>query len=265
MTHATTAFGPLLRRWRTHRHLSQQNLAAEASISARHLSCLETQRSAPSRAMVLRLGEQLHLPLREQNQLLVAAGFAPVHSQRALHDPALLAAREAVSLVLRGHEPYPALAVDRHWNLVEANQATLNLLAGVDASLLKPPVNVLRLSLHPLGLGPRILNYLEWRTHLLQRLHREAELAAAPDLLVLARELVAYPVPAGSLQFVPGAPLERRVVIPMQLKSAAGLLSLFSTTTIFGTPLDVTLAELAIESFFPADQETAQLLRQAQC
>ena len=261
MTSPTSSFGPLLRRWRNQRRLSQQDLAAEAAISTRHLSCLETQRAAPSREMVLRLSEPLNLPLRERNQLLLAAGFAPHYPQRPLSTPDLSVARQAVSLVLQGHEPYPALAVDRHWHLIEGNRALTRLLAGVDAALLRQPVNVLRLSLHPQGLGPRILNYLEWRTHLLTRLKREIHLTASPELTDLRHELAAYPVPPGSRTYTPtGAGFP--VVIPLELHTDFGRLSLFSTTTVFGTPLDVTLAELAIEAFYPADDDTAARLRQ---
>ena len=188
--------GDLLREWRQRRRMSQLDLASEAEISTRHLSFLETGRALPSRDMVLHLAEQLEVPLRERNILLVAAGFAPVFAERPLADPALQAARKAVDLVLAGHEPYPALAVDRHWTLVAANGAVGRLIAGADAPLLQPPVNVLRLSLHPKGLAPRIANLPEWRAHLLARLHRQIEVSADPVLAELMRELAAYPVPS---------------------------------------------------------------------
>ena len=260
LSHAAT-FGPLLRLWRTRRRLSQQHLAAEAEISARHLSYLETARAAPSREMVLKLGGPLHLPLREQNRLLLAAGFAPVYPERHLNDPAFQAAREAVDIVLAGHDPYPALAVDRHWCLQGANRAALRLLSGVPATLLTPPVNVLRLSLHPGGLAPRIENYSEWRSHLLTRLRREAELSPDAGLHDLWTELAAYPAPPASRVFRPVDAAPRPSLFPCCFAPISGVLSLFSTTTVFGTPLDVTLSELAIESFFPADQRTASLLR----
>jgi transcriptional regulator with XRE-family HTH domain len=256
----TTPLGGLLRGWRQRRRLSQLDLALEAEISARHLSFLETGRARPSREMVLRLAEGLELPLRDRNLMLVAAGFAPAFPERDLADPALAAAREAVALVLRAQEPYPALAVDRHWVLQSANRAVAPLLAGVAPALLAPPVNVLRLTLHPDGLAPRILNLAEWRAHLLHRLRRQLALTADPVLLALAEELAAYPVPGGRRPASP-PPDPAALVVPFRLAVPAGVLSMFSTTTIFGTPVDITLQELAVESFFPADAGTARLLR----
>src|SRR3954447_6267682 len=160
-----STIGDHLRDWRQRRRMSQMDLALEANISTRHLSFLETGRSQPSREMVLLLAEQLEVPLRERNVLLISAGFAPVYSQRGLDDPALAAAREAVDLVLKGHEPYPALAIDRHWSMLAHNSVVPKLLAGVEPRMLAPPVNILRLSLHPEGLAPRIVNYAQWREH----------------------------------------------------------------------------------------------------
>ena len=261
MTATARSLGDHLREWRQRRRLSQLDLACEADISTRHLSFLETGRARPSRDMVLHLAERLEIPLRERNQLLVAAGFAPIFAQRALDDPALEAARQAVDLVLAGHEPFPALAVDRHWTLVAANGAVGRLLAGADPAQLAGPVNVLRLSLHPAGLAPRIANLREWRDHLLSRLRRQIELTADPVLAALLVELAAYPVP-----YRPGpTPVNDHehagVIVPFRLETAAGLLELFSTTTIFGTPIDVTLSELAIEAFYPADAATGERLR----
>jgi transcriptional regulator with XRE-family HTH domain len=190
---STQAIGDHLKAWRQRRRLSQLDLAADAEISTRHLSFLETGRARPSRDMVLRLAERLEVPLRERNTLLVAAGFAPVFPQRALDHPSLQAARQAVELVLAGHEPYPALAVDRHWTLVSANKAVAPLLAGVDAALLKAPVNVLRLSLHPKGLARRIANLAEWRAHLLARLRQQIEATADETLTALLEELRLFP------------------------------------------------------------------------
>jgi transcriptional regulator with XRE-family HTH domain len=258
MSQAAHRIGDHLREWRQRRRMSQMDLALDAEISTRHLSFLETGRAAPSRDMVLRLAERLEVPLRERNVLLVAAGFAPVFSERRLDDPALAPARAAVELVLKGHEPYPALAVDRHWTLIAANAAIAPLLAGVDAVLLEPPVNVLRLSLHPEGLAPRIVNLAEWRSHLLGRLRHQIDLTADPVLVDLLNDLRALPGPRDH-------PASRSdyggIVVPMRLSSSAGTLSLFSTTTVFGTPVDVTLAELAIEAFYPADAGTAEALR----
>jgi transcriptional regulator with XRE-family HTH domain len=259
---ASQPFGELLRTWRQRRRMSQLDLACEADISTRHLSFVETGRAAPSREMVLHLAEQLAVPLRERNALLVAAGYAPVFPQRSLQDPALAAARRAVDLVLKGHEPYPALAVDRHWTLVAANGAVAPLLAGADAELLQLPVNVLRLSLHPRGLSPRIANYAEWRAHLLMRLAQQIDATADEVLTALHRELREYAPPRGVRRDPPpGAGDYGGVAVPFQLVAGEGVLSLVSTTTIFGTPLDVTLSELAVESFFPADAETAEALR----
>ena len=253
--------GDLLREWRTRRRLSQLSLALEADISARHLSFLETGRAKPSREMVLHLSERLEIPLRERNALLVAAGFAPLYSERRLDDPAMTAARAAIDLVLAGHEPYPAIAVDRHWTLVAANRAVAPFFEGIDPSLLQPAVNVLRASLHPLGLAPRIANYDEWRTHVLERLRRQIDVSADAQLIALHDELRALPRQARAAR-----PFRdyAGVVVPLELIAGDGVLRFFSTTTIFGTPVDVTLSELAVESFFPADAATAEALQRRQ-
>ena len=258
MTQAAASIGDHLREWRQRRRLSQMDLALDAEISTRHLSFLETGRARPSRDMVLRLAERLEVPLRERNVLLVAAGFAPVFSERRLDDPALAPARAAVDLVLKGHEPYPAVAIDRRWTLIASNAAVPPLLAGVDPDLLEPPVNVLRLSLHPNGLAPRIENLAEWRAHLLARLRHQIELTADALLVELMNDLRALP---GSREVVPSGPDYGGVVVPMRLKTPVGTLQLFSTTTVFGTPVDVTLSELAIEAFYPADAGTGAALR----
>jgi len=251
--------GRHLREWRQRRRMSQLDLALEAEISTRHLSFLETGKSQPSRDMLLNLCDRLNVPLRERNTLFIAAGYAPVFAQRPLADPALRQARAAVDLVLKGHEPYPALAVDRHWTLVSANRAVAPLLAGAAETLLKPPVNVLRLSLHPDGLAPRIANLPEWRAHLLDRLRQQVEVTADPVLAALLEELRALPAPIS--RSPPAPDRNGGVVVPLQLATEAGVLSLFSTTTVFGTPVDVTVSELAIESFFPADEATERMLR----
>jgi transcriptional regulator with XRE-family HTH domain len=253
--------GDILREWRQRRRMSQMDLALEADISTRHLSFLETGRSQPSREMVLLLSEKLDLPLRERNIMLVAAGFAPLYSERSLDDPALVRMREAVDLVLKGHDPYPALAVDRRWCLVAANEALLSLVDGVDPDLLKPPVNVLRLSMHPAGLARRVVNFTQWRDHLVARLHREVDITGDAALSDLAKELRAYPMPDTAARMPREKIDHAAIVVPLQLMTGEGLLTLFSTTTVFGTPVDVTLQELAIEAFFPADDETAARLR----
>ena len=292
------AFGDQLRQWRQHRRLSQLALSLEAGISARHLSFVETGRSQPSRELVLRLAERLEVPLRERNAMLMAAGYAPMYPQRPLDDPALAVAREAVEQVLAAQEPHPALAIDRHWNMVMANRMIAPLLAGVAPSLLVAPVNVLRLSLHSQGLAPRILNLDEWREHLFERLGQQIAVTADPRLRELLAELkaldgggacdalnplrhsvavsrpaqdavaaprplqraVAAPRPVQHAVTAP-RPVQHALAVPLRLASPLGELALISTTTIFGTPVDVTLSELAIESFFPADAPTAQRLR----
>ncbi|MBT9596801.1 MAG: helix-turn-helix transcriptional regulator [Vitreoscilla sp.] len=257
MPHAP-AVGTLIRHWRQHRRWSQLDLAGEAEVSTRHLSCLETGRALPSREMLLRLAERLQVPLRERNQWLTSAGYAPMFGERAWGDAALGAAHGVVQRVLQGHEPYPALAVDRHWNLLAHNRAVGHLLQGLPAELLAPPVNVLRLSLHPQGLAPRILNLAEWREHLLERLAHQVQASGDPVLAALAHDLHALPAPQGRVpRDPPGRP---SVAVPLQLASPAGTLSFISTITVFGTPVEVTLSELAIEAFFPADEATAAAL-----
>jgi transcriptional regulator with XRE-family HTH domain len=248
--------GDHLRQWRQRRRLSQLDLAVDAEISARHLSFVETGRAAPSRDMVMRLAERLEVPLRERNVLLVAAGFAPEFPQRALDDPALKPARAAIDLVLKSHEPNPALAVDRHWNLVSANRMVMPLLEGIPARLLGQPFNVLRLSFHPEALAARTVNLAEWCGHLLERLHRQCEATADPELIKLYHDLKAWPIPARA------APLASdSVAIPFKMRLGGDVLSFFSTTMIFGTPVDITLSELAVETFFPADDLTAERMR----
>ena len=251
--------GDHLREWRQRRHLSQLDLAGDAEISARHLSFVETGRAAPSRDMVLKLAERLNVPLRERNVLLVAAGFAPAFPQRSLDDPALKSAREAIDLVLRAHEPNPALAYDRHWNLVSANRMVMPLLKDIPARLLGQPFNILRLAFHPEGLAPRTVNLNEWSNHLLERLHRQCEATADPELIKLYNDLRSYPLPARS-----GPVSADNVAIPFKLRHKGVVLSFISTTMVFGTPVDVTLSELALETFFPADELTARRLKEMQ-
>jgi transcriptional regulator with XRE-family HTH domain len=257
MSVTTRPVGDLLREWRQRRRLSQLELALDAEISTRHLSFLETGRSRPSRDMVLNLAERLDVPLRDRNLLLHAAGYASVFPERPLDDPALQVARHAIEQVLAGHEPYPALAVDRHWTLVALNATSRRLMADVDATLLQPPINVLRLSLHPKGLAPRTANLAEWRAHLLARLRHQVDVTADPVLIRLLRELRDYPAPEEtSPEVEPTA-----VIVPFKLITDDGVLAFFSTTTVFGTPVDITLSELALEAFYPADAATTEVLR----
>lgn len=256
-------FGTLLRDWRQRRRMTQLDLALSAEVSQRHLSFVESGRAQPSREMVVRLAEHLDIPVRERNTLLVAAGYAPLHRERPLTDPALAVAREAVALVLAAYEPFPALAVDRHWIIIAANGAVSRLIGGVDPSLLEAPQNALRITLHPNGLAPFIVNYGEWREHVLQRLARQIDQSADPQLLSLREELAAYPAPSVAARHRRGNDQGvADVAVPFQLQTPAGTLSFLSTTTVFGTPVDVTLSELAIEAFLPADRQTAETLRE---
>ena len=261
MAEPKRAVGALLRDWRQRRRWSQLELACEAGVSTKHLSFLETGRSQPSREMVLRLAEQLEVPLRERNALLLAAGYAPVFAERSLEAPALQAARRTVDLVLKGHEPCPAIAIDRHWNLLASNAAVGVLLEGVAPALLAPPANVLRVSLHPEGLAPRIVNLAQWRAHLLARLRHQAEASGDDALGVLHAELAGYPVRGAAAAHEP-AP-HGSIAVPFELATDDGVLSFLGTTTVFGTPLEITLAELALETFFPADAATADFLQRA--
>lgn len=252
--------GALLKQWRQRRRLSQMDLALEADISTRHLSFVETGRSHPSREMLLNLATHLNVPLRERNLLLTAAGYAPVFPERPLDDPALLAARKALDLILKGHEPYPAMLVDRHWNLQAMNRAIPPILTKMPEHLLQTPLNVLRLSLHPYGLAPRIENLAEWRHHLLEQLKRQVVLTADPVLMDLLAELQSYPAPA----MPPGHGHISGIAVPLKLHTPDGILSFLSTTTVFGTAVEVTLSELTLETFFPADAFTLEVLQKQQ-
>ena len=243
--------GGLLRQWRKRRGLSQLELALRADVSARHVSFLENGRSRPTREMVLRLSERLDVPLRERNTLLLAAGFAPAYPEHRLGDVPMAAVSTAIGQILRGHLPYPALVVDRHWNLVEANDAVAVLVDGSSPDLLEPPVNVLRLSLHPDGIAPRIRNLAQWRAHLLDRLDHQFRVTGDPQLADLHTELAGYP--GGASRTANPAAL----MVPLEIAAGEARLSFLSTTTVFGTALDVTVAELAIETFHPADPATA--------
>jgi transcriptional regulator with XRE-family HTH domain len=257
-----TGVGHLLRDWRQRRRLSQLDLSNEAAVSARHLSFVETGRSKPSRELVLHLAEHLDVPLRERNSLLMAAGYAPVYAERSLDAEEMDPVRQALDQILSGHDPFPALIVDRRWDLVAANEAALALFTvGVAAELLEPPINVVRLGLHPDGLGPRIRNLPELGEHLLLRLQRQIAVSPDPDLVALHEEVAAYPGLAGHRSPLAVDPATL-LFVPMTFEGPDGtVLSLFSTLATFGTALDITLAELSIEAFFPADDATASFLR----
>jgi transcriptional regulator with XRE-family HTH domain len=261
------ALGLQLRGWRQRRRLTQFDLAGLAETSTRHISFIETGRSLPSRAMLIRLAERLDVPLRERNVLLTAAGLAPMYPERRLDHPAMRPAHEAVRQVLKLHEPFPAIAVDRHWNVLAANAASALLLQGAASMLRVPPVNVLRLCLHPDGIAPRIANYHELRAYLLHRLRDLVDRNGDAVLRDLYTEISAYPSPSSAGRDRCDEPLPApSIAIPLQLDSDWGRLSFISTITVFGSPMDVTLAELAVETFFPADEFTADVLRnQAGC
>ena len=249
--------GELLREWRERRRLSQLDLAIQAEISARHLSFVETGRSRPTAAMIMRLTEHLGVPLRERNLLLLAGGFAPAYPQHSLDSPELDNVRAALRQVLAGHEPYPAVVVDRWWDLQDANSAIAVLTEGCSPDLLTPPVNVLRLSLHPQGMAPRIANLSQWRAHLLCQLRHRAQALADARLAELHAELAGYP--GGIDDTVP----PDGVVLPLRYRLGDRELALFSISASVGTATDVTVEELAIEAFYPADPATAAAFRQA--
>lgn len=262
---ATVSFqprvGPLLREWRKRRRRSQLDLALDAGISARHLSFVETGRSKPSANMVLLLAEQLGVPFRERNQLLLAAGHAPAFPERSLEDPELAPIREALDKILTGHEPYPAVVVDRGWNLVAANSAVVALAEWVDPALLEPPVNVMRVGLHPRGLAPRIINLGEVRAYFVERLQRQVAITGDQNLAALLEEVAAYPAPEHEHDPASEA-AAREILMPVRLRGPdGGELSFFITVATFGTPVEVTTSELSIELGFPADAASAEAMR----
>jgi transcriptional regulator with XRE-family HTH domain len=258
-THQTqTAIGEQLRAWRERRHLSQLALAVQAEVSSRHLSFIETGRAQPGRELILRLTEELDIPLRERNDLLIAAGFAPTFQTRSFDDPAFDPIRAIVELTLERHKPFPAYLIDRHWNIVRSNAAVPALFDGVDAVLLSPPVNVIRLVLHPRGMAPRILNHTAWRSHYLTLLRRQIQMTADPQLEALLRETLAYPVAGPDARNADGSP-----AVPLIVQTRLGRLSFIGATTVFGSPADVTLEEVALEVLHPADAYTDQAVQAA--
>ena len=257
---STVGFGEHLRIWRHRRRLSQEELAAAAGISTRHLSFVETGRANPSREMVLRLTKELEVPLRERNASLVAAGYAPMYRERSLDEPGLATAKRAVELILKCHEPFPTLAIDRHWNLIAANRMVPHLFKKVDQSLLQAPINVLRLTLHPMGLAPKIINLAQWRAHLFERLCHQIAVTADPVLMALLADLRNLPMPENKEdEFLQDEHMS--IAVPLKFRGRSGVLSFISTTTIFGSPVDVTLQELALETFLPLDEFTMQAMQ----
>ncbi|MBT1090751.1 helix-turn-helix domain-containing protein [Streptomyces sp. Tu102] len=252
--------GPLLRAWREQRRVSQLELALRADSSARHISFIETGRSRPSEEMVLRLAEHLEVPVRERNALLLAAGYAPRYPETPLDDPALDALRAGMEQLIQGYEPYPALVVDAMYNVHAANRGILMLLDDIPEHLLQPPLNAMRLTLHPDGLAPRIRNLREWRGHLLAQMQRQIALHRSEPLRELYEEVAAYPVPEDA----PGAEPDEPVpyfALPMQIEHEGRVLSFISSISTFNTPMDVTVAELAIETLLPADPATVKYLQ----
>jgi transcriptional regulator with XRE-family HTH domain len=260
MTSAARPVGELLRDWRQRRRLSQLELSIQAEISTRHLSFVETGRSRPTPQMIVKLTEQLEVPLRERNQLLLAGGYAPAYPQHGLDAPELAAVRSAMTQVLAAHQPYPALVIDRWWTMLDANEAVGRLVEGCAAELLTPPVNVLRLSLHPDGLAPRIVNLGEWRAHLLARVRRRADVTGDERLRELLVELDEYPVDDNGDGRASAT--AHGVVLPMRLRQGQHELSMFTLSAAVETTSDITVQELVIESFYPADETSAVLMRQ---
>ncbi|MFD4828388.1 helix-turn-helix domain-containing protein [Streptomyces uncialis] len=260
--HQSSPSGVLLREWRTRRRYSQLDLALLADISARHLSCLETGRARPSRTMLLRLSTALDIPLRERNTLLLAAGHAPAYRESGLDDTYMASVRSAIDTMLRAHEPFPAVVVDRWWNVVDANRATGVLMDGIPPHVLEPRPNVFRLTLHPDGLAPRLANRTEVRELFLERLRRQAVATGDGGLRALHEEVLGYPHPAGQDTDAPAAAVPGPIQVPLRIRSPLGELSMFGTLATFGAPADVTLSELAIELFYPLDDFTARTLRE---
>jgi transcriptional regulator with XRE-family HTH domain len=254
--------GSFLRDWRQRRRMTQLELALSAGISARHLSFVETGRSKPGRDMLLRVAEHLNIPYRERNQILLVAGHAPAFPERPLQDPALAPVRVAIDRILDAHEPFPGIAFDRGWNLVAANAPASMMVEGVDLdpSLLEPPVNVLRLGLHPRGIAPYIVNLAHWRAHFLGRLAQQIVVTGDAELKTLMDELAKYP--AGEGDGVGAAESGVSEILgPVRVRvPAGGEWSLFGMFASFDTPFEVTTSELALELLFPADSATQEAL-----
>ncbi|MGW4505959.1 helix-turn-helix domain-containing protein [Streptomyces sp. NPDC004436] len=256
----TTSVGTLLRAWRERRGISQLELAGRADSSSRHISFIETGRSRPSEEMVLRLADHLDVPMRERNSLLFAAGYAPRYAHTALDDPTMGTLREGIQRLLTGYEPYPALVVNATYEVVAANAGITMLLDGLPEHLLTPPLNAMRITLHPEGLAPRIRNLREWRGHLLHQMERQIALARSEPLRALYEEVSAYPVLERPGD---GPPLEpvAAIALPLVIEHDGHVLSFVSSIATFNTPMDVTVAELAIETMLPADPATVKYLR----
>jgi len=254
------AIGDQVRAWRERRHLSQMELSLRAEVSSRHLSFVETGRARPGRELILRLAEELHIPLRDRNALLVSAGFAPVFEHRPFSDPSFDSVRAILELALEKHKPFPAYVIDRHWTVVASNAAIPEMYEGVAPELLRQPINVIRLMLDPRGMASRIVNFAAWRVHLLAQLRRQLSLTADPVLERLLREALAYP--GGSTEDGDGAHSAfGGPAMPLEIATRFGRLRFMGATTVFGTPADVTLEEIALEVLYPADAVTEKTVR----
>lgn len=251
--------GQLLWSWRRRRHLSQLEVSVGSGVSARHLSRIETGRARPSATMILRLGEHLGASLRERNEALMAGGYAPAYRERLLDDAALTRVRGALLGVLEQHEPFPALLLDRRWNIIEANRAFAHLIAGIPSDVLRPPLNALKLSLHPEALAPRVVNMAQWRAHLLLQLTRRVECTADPHLADLLAELTSYPSDDDHRSSAGVGEMD--IVLPLVLRLAGHTLSFFSLSATLTSAGDVTLDELTVETFHPSDEATAAVVR----
>jgi transcriptional regulator with XRE-family HTH domain len=260
MSNLSPPVGQQLRSWRERRQVSQLYLAACAKVSARHLSFVESGRAQPGRELILRLAEELEIPLRERNHLLVSAGFGPVFQQRSFNDPCFDPVRAVIDVALEIHKPFPAYVIDRYWNIVASNDALPELYVGIAPELARRPVNVVRMLLHPCGLAPRITNLAAWRVHLITQLRRQVSLTADPTLELLLREAMSFP--SGKAEGYAGAPTAT-VMVPLEITTEIGHLSFLNATTVFGAPVDVTLEEIALEMLYPADDLTAKAVRGA--
>ncbi|WP_079075116.1 helix-turn-helix domain-containing protein [Streptomyces atriruber] len=257
---AATGVGPLLRGWRERRRVSQLELALRADSSARHISFVETGRSRPSEEFLLRLADHLDVPVRDRNSLLLAAGYAPRFRETPLDDPTMGTLREGLEQLLAGYEPYPALVVDASYDVIAANRGIMMMLDGIPEHVFTEPMNAMRLTLHPEGLAPRIRNLREWRGHLLHQMERQIALQRSDALRAVYEEVAAYPLAdPGEDAFEAGAEVPY-FALPLRFEHDGHVLSFVSSISTFNTPMDVTVAELAIETLLPADPATSKYL-----
>lgn len=252
--------GPLVREWRMRRRRSQMDLALDVGVSTRHLSFVETGRSKPSPELLLSLADHLDVPLRDRNVFMLAAGYAPRYRRTPLDDPSMSRVRAALQQLLDGHDPYPGIVIDRSWNVVLANPAAARLTASLPDELTTSKINVFRACLHPDGLAGQTLNFEEWSGYLMGQLRRLETMTNDPEVSDLLDEVEQYPTVVTSEAARDSTPEELPLLVPWNLRIGDNRLSLFTTLTTFGTPRDITLDEVAVELFYPADEATAQLL-----